>query len=111
MTSMKNRWFLPVMAVVFAVVWLAPDRIHAAVTNQATSDVLQQVLDRLQKDEEEIKALKAELANRPPAAVPATNPAAPAPDPQLQQRVEKDEAALASLQSQVNATESAALKP
>lgn len=72
---------------------------------------MQQVLDRLQKDEAEIKALKTELSNRPPVAPPTTNSTVPAPDSQLQQRVEKDEAELKDLQTQLNGSEAAAQTP
>ena len=97
--------------VVFAFCWLAPAVVHAADTNQVTPEFMQQVLDRLNQDESEIKALKTELANRPPAATQPTNSVAPAPDFQLQQRVEKDEAELKDLQSQLNANATAALTP
>jgi hypothetical protein len=106
-----NKWLQAATIVIPALCGLMPSEMRAADTNQPSAQLLQQVLERLEKDEAEIKQLKAELAARAPAAAPSTNAAAPAPDSRLQQRVEKDEAALKDLQSQINGEATAALKP
>src|SRR5580704_5788136 len=107
----EKKWFLSALVVVLAVYALPPAEIRGAETNQLTPDLLKQVLERREKDEAEIKELKAELAARLSAAAPATNTIAPAPDSRLQQRVEKDEAQLNDLQTRLNENNSAAQKP
>src|SRR5580700_11665092 len=106
-----NKWLQAATIVIPAWCGLMPSEMRAADTNQPSAQILQQVLERLEKDEAEIKALKAELAARAPAAAQPTNAATPAPDSRLQQQVEKDEAALKDLQSQINGEATAALKP
>jgi hypothetical protein len=76
-----------------------------------TPEFVQQLLDRLDRDESQIQELKSELTNRPPSTAEATNLPAPAPNTQLQQEVLKDESQIKDLQSQLNENEAAALKP
>lgn len=90
---------------------LAPIAARATDTNQVTPELLQRVLDRLQKDEAEITQLKAQLAAREAASGPVTNNA-PAPDnATLQKQLAKDEAAIKDLQSEANGNAADALKP
>ncbi len=90
------------VAFIAALLFLAPANSRAQATNQVTSDALLQMLSRLEKAEAEIKALKTELAARPPAPAPTNNPA-PAPDPATQQRLEKNEAEIKSLRAEIDA--------
>jgi len=106
----KNRLSI-VAGLLLAVGGLMPCPLHAADTNQASPQLWQQVLERLEKDEAEIRDLKAQLANRPSAGGQTNNAGAPAPDNQWQQRVEKDEAQIKDLQSQLLGNEAASLKP
>jgi hypothetical protein len=80
---------------------LAPAGLRAADTTSLLSpDSVRQILERLDKDEQEIKDLRSQLANRPSAPAPTTN-ATVSPDAQWQQRIEADETALTNLNSQI----------
>ncbi len=106
-----NNWFPPAITVVVLVCLLAPARSHAAATNQITPEFIQQVLERLEKDEAEIKSLKTELGNRPPAPTVNTNSINAVPDPVLRQRFEKDEAELKNLKAELDEKDTAEQKP
>jgi hypothetical protein len=99
-------------AVVFLSLFsLAAVKAQAADTNQLTPEFMQKVLDRLAQDEAEIKGLKEALTNRPAAVAPSSGAANTASDVQWQQRVQKDEADLKDLQSELNARDAADTKP
>jgi hypothetical protein len=100
----RHRWHCAALA---SLCFLVPGKIHGADTNQVGADTLRQVLERLERDEAEIKSLKAQLAKQASLVPLATNSS----DSLLQLRVEKDEAQLKDLQTQLNGSQAEALKP
>ena len=61
---------------------------------------MRQILERLDKDEQEIKDLRSQLANRP--AAPSAAIASNSPGAQWQQRIEQDETVLTNLNSEIS---------
>ena len=90
---------------------MAAPAVTRAASNEVTPEVIQQVLERLQQDESQIKDLKAQLANRPPATAATPNSAAPAPDTELRKRLESDESALKDLRLELDGKNAADQKP
>jgi hypothetical protein len=109
-----NKTSVTALAAGLAVLLVAPLESALAQNNQVTPEALQQILDRLAKDEAqmakdqaEIKDLRNQLAARPVAG--STN-AAPAPA-QIQQRMDKQDADITALKNQLTASSLASLKP
>ena len=84
-----------------AICLLTPAGLRAAdATNQLSPDFVRQILERLDKDEQEIKDLRSQLANRP--AAPSAAIASNSPGAQWQQRIEQDETVLTNLNSEIS---------
>ncbi len=120
MTTLKKYWLdgngvskpgFSATIIVVAILCLPAPASPAAGTNQITPELIQQVLERLEKDELEIKDLKAELHNRPPAPGRPTNSINPESDSLLQQRLDKDEAQLKNLRSELDEKDAVEQKP
>lgn len=75
--------------------------VGAADTNGVSPEFVKQILERLEKDEQEIRELRQQLSNRPATPQPTNSLASP--DSFMEQRLEKDESILTNLYSQFGA--------
>ncbi|HEY3861329.1 MAG TPA: hypothetical protein VGO59_05520 [Verrucomicrobiae bacterium] len=69
-------------------------------TNQVSIDLVRRLMERLDRDEQELRDLRKQLADRPPERASAANPSPP-DDSQLRQRLDSDEKAITNLNAQV----------
>ncbi|PWU09384.1 MAG: hypothetical protein C5B50_27540 [Verrucomicrobia bacterium] len=95
----NNSFLRAVLALTICL--LAAPGVCAADTNQISPEFVRQILERLEKDENEIKELRQLVAKQQAASTQASNTAAAAPDGQLQLRLNKDESELADLRTRM----------
>jgi hypothetical protein len=83
----------------------------AADTNQVSPEFVRQILDRLDKDEAELKKVRAQLSNSLPNLSQTTTGTVQMPAPQIDQRLNKQDEQIKSLSDQLSQAEAAKAKP